>query len=92
MYAKLQKFLRLSKDFGLWFSVRYYYLRETKRYNEYIDFIQSKLVDILRPVITKYSDYECNPHDLEKKQILSGYAGGRDLIICRLYAKCVLSD
>ena len=58
MKERIRKFKLLSKEFGFFFAVKYYYLRETKRYDKYIDLIYSKLLMIINPVIEKYKNSE----------------------------------
>jgi len=55
MKKKINKFRLLSKDFGFLYAIKYYFLRETKQYDKYVELVYNRLVSILKPIIDKYN-------------------------------------
>lgn len=55
---KLKKIQLMVKDFGVLFTVKYYFLKETKQYDKYIGMVYNYLTEYLKDYIIKFNNVQ----------------------------------
>lgn len=69
MKTKMRKFLLLTRDFGPFFAIKYYLLRESKNYDKHIKLVYDKLLKELENKVEEYKRINYIPRGEKSKNI-----------------------